>query len=71
MVVILFTVHGLQFPLLKTSIFMIFMIADSTAIDCNQYFHINQQAVMQLFGSYILGSHKSTIQPQIEEYIFK
>ena len=26
---------------------------------------------MQLFGSYILGSHKSTIQPQIEEYIQK
>ena len=24
---------------------------------------------MQLFGRYILGSHKSTIQPQIEEYI--
>ena len=24
---------------------------------------------MQLFGSYILGSHKSTIDPQIEEYI--
>ena len=26
---------------------------------------------MQSFGSYILGSHKSTIQPQIEEYIQK